>query len=212
MFADYWELGTPADPLIEDISESFGSTWEENPAGTLGDVAILAFEESALVSTAGGAAIMTEDPVIAENIETAMNPCYREIALPGMNAALGVVQLAQADRNLEKRRAIFDRYRYALMRTHHALFGISDVEYGMNGYGFVVILDSRPETVKQFALRYEVAVDFAFSNTVIGDNLEDFDRFPHAIPCVTRGMRFPLYPFLSSQEIGRIEKVIAHLP
>jgi dTDP-4-amino-4,6-dideoxygalactose transaminase len=188
-------------PLIEDITESFGSTWDDTTAGMSGDIVISAFEESSIVSTAGGAAIMTEDSLLAQRIESAIEPCYHEIALPGMNAALGVVQLSQMERNLEKRRAIFDRYRHALMKTRHALFGISHIEYGTNGYSFVVILDSKPEMVKQFALRYEVAIDLAFKNTVIGDNLEAYDRFPQAIPCVTRGVRFPLYPFLSSQDL-----------
>lgn len=199
-------------PIIEDITESFGSAYGEQKAGDIGSVVIAAFDESCLVSTAGGAAVMTREPEIAQQLETALEPFYRAIALPGMNAALGTVQLSHLARNLEKRRAIFNSYRYALMKTRHTLFGIQDIDFEINGFGFPVVLDSKPSTVQQFALRYEVATDFAFPETVIADALESFDQFPHAIPVATRAVRFPLYPFLTNQQITQIEKVISHLP
>lgn len=207
--SDWNALGIP---IIEDITESFGSVYEGRRAGSLGTVSVCAFEESCVVSTAGGAAIMTDDESVGKKIEELLSHSYPVIALPSMNAALGVVQLTQIDKNLQKRRAILDKYRYALMKTRHQQFGIKDIDFEINGHGFVVILDSKPAQAQQFALRYEVATALAFPDTVISDALESFDRFPQAIPCVTRGMVFPLYPFLSNQQIMQIEKVISHLP
>ena len=203
------ELGLP---VIEDITESLGSVYGNQKAGDIGSVVIAAFEESCLVSTAGGAAVMTNDPEITRRVEDALETIYGAIELPGMNAALGTVQLNHLERNLEKRRAIFNAYRYALMKTRHTLFGIKDIDFDINGHGFAVVLDSKPATVQQFALRYGVATDLAFPNTVISDGLDAFHQFPQAIPIITRGVRFPLYPFLSNQQIIQIEKVISHLP
>lgn len=199
-------------PIIEDITESFGSLYENRIAGDLGKVVVCAFEESGVVSTGGGAALLTQNQEIAERLERFIDPIYADIGLPNLNASLGIVQLLQMDRNLEKRRAIFTVYRNALMKTRHQLFGIHDIDFMMNGYGFVTILDSKPSLVQQFSLRYEVATEFAFPQCVISDQLESFDAFPNAIPYVSRGIRFPLYPFLSNQQITQVEKVISHLP
>ncbi len=199
-------------PIIEDITESFGSASENQKAGTLGTIVICAFEGTGLVSTAGGAAIMTGDDDVAEKMASLVEVELPYTTLPDMNAALGVVQLNQIEKNIQKRKAIFDRYRLSLMKGKHSLFGIKDIDYGNNGYGFVAVLDAKPALVQQFCLRNEVSTAFAFPHTVIHHTLESFDEYPNAIPCVTRGIRFPLYPFLTNQQIIQIEKIIAHLP
>ncbi len=199
-------------PIIEDITESFGSSYGGMKAGDVGDIVVCAFEESCVVSTAGGAAVMTNDDGIGSLLASYIDPLHSVIALPSMNAALGVVQLQQLEKNLQKRRAIFDKYRYALMKSRHSMFGIRDLDFDTNGHGFVVVLDSKPSQAIQFALRYEVDTALAFDDTLIGDAIDRFDLFPNAIPCVTRGVRFPLYPFLGIQQILQIEKVISHLP
>lgn len=199
-------------PIVEDITESFASVYNLRKAGSVGNIVVCSFEESCIVSTAGGSAILTDDAEIGASLETLLEYSYPYLALPSMNAALGVVQLSQLDKNLKKRRSILDTYRHALMKTRHTQFGIQDIDFEINGYGFVAILDSKPSIAQQFALRYEVATEMAFPQTVISDSLEAFDRFPYAIPCATRGVRFPLYPFLGNQQIIQIEKVISHLP
>jgi dTDP-4-amino-4,6-dideoxygalactose transaminase len=206
---DWKSLGIP---IIEDITESFGSVYGERTAGDIGDIVVCAFEEYCTVSTAGGAAISTSDRQLVTRIETALQPVFQYIELPGMNAALGVVQLAQMQKNLARRKVVYEKYRQSLMKTRHQLFGVKDIDFSNNGHGFVVVLDSKPSDVQQFALRYEVATSMAFVHTVISDQLDRFDLFPQAIPCVTRAIRFPLYPFLSNQQILQIEKVISHLP
>ncbi|MDD2297396.1 MAG: DegT/DnrJ/EryC1/StrS family aminotransferase [Sphaerochaetaceae bacterium] len=199
-------------PIIEDITESLGSSFEEQSAGNPKNIIICAFEGSGLVSTAGGAALMTQDDELAKKMAFLLEPQLPYTTLPDMNAALGVVQLLQIEKNIQKRKAIFDRYRFSLMKTKHTLFGIKDIDYASNGYGFVALLDAKPTLAQQFCLRHEVDTVLAFSQAVIKDNLDRFDLYPHAIACVTRALRFPLYPFLTNQQIVQIEKVLAHLP
>ena len=218
LYEPYGNIPSQADwdslqiPIIEDITESFGSMYDNRKGGDIGKICVCAFEESCVVSTAGGAALMSADAEVGERIEQLLAHSYSYIALPSMNAALGVVQLMQLEKNIVKRQSIFEKYRYALMKTPHHQFGIQDIEFSINGHGFVAILDSKPSIAQQFALRYEVATEFAFHDSVISDSLEAFDRYPNAIPCISRGIRFPLYPFLTNQQIIQIEKVISHLP
>lgn len=199
-------------PIIEDISESLGSTHGERSAGLIGDVIVCAFEESSVVSTGGGSIVYAKDSDFAKGIAESVDPLLPYIVMPGMNAALGVVQFEHMLRNIERRRAIHDRFRQALMRTRHRLFGITDIEFATNGHGFVAVLDAKPEEGRQFALRYEVATSLAFPLTVISDQTDRYDLYPHAIPCIHRAVRFPLYPFLSKEQVAQIEKVISHLP
>ena len=199
-------------PIIEDITESIGSVYGEDAPGKFGHLLICAFEESSVVSTGGGALVHASDPTYAEHLSSMLEPQRDLIGLPDMNAALGVVQLDHLKRNCALTRAIFDRYRQALMRTSHQLFGIRDIDFQGNGYGFVVVMEAKPDEGRKFALNYEVETEKAFPRTVSSQMLERFDLFPNAIPCMLRGIRFPLYPFLSKQHIIQIEKVISHLP
>jgi len=206
---EWRELGVP---VLEDITESFGSGEGDVRAGWIGDIVVCAFEESSVVSTGGGAAVLCKDPELASALGSLTAAVLPYIELSDMNAALGVVQLHHMEANLERRRMVFDRYRQALMRTRHQLFGIRDIDYRSNGHSFTVVLDTKPSEAEQFAFRHEVATARAFPDTLIATETDRFDRYPNAIPCVLRSMRFPLYPFLTNQQILQIEKVISHLP
>jgi perosamine synthetase len=199
-------------PIIEDISESIGSCYDEITAGTIGDVVVASFEEAAVVSTAGGATILTADEAIGKRLATLVAPDLPYVALADLNAALGVVQLGELRKNIEKRGAIFERYRLSLMKGKHTLFGINEIDYQSNGASFVVLLEAKAQQAQKFCLNNGVSVAFAFENRVIDDALERFDLYPQAIPAITRALRFPLYPFLTKEQVRQVEKVLAHLP
>lgn len=209
-FTRSWkELGIP---IIEDMTESLCSRYQERASGRDCDIAVCAFEESGIVSTAGGAAILCEETSLREKLDALISPeiVYQE--LPDMNAALGIVQIAHLNQHIERRRTVFRIYQQALLHTRHHLFGIPDIDYDTNGFGFAVVLDGRPEEAMQFALKYEVSIQRAFSQCVIKQELDRFDLYPNAIVCALRSVSFPLYPFLTNQQVAQVEKVISHLP
>jgi len=53
-------------PLIEDAAESLGSTYKGRPCGTFGDISILSFNGNKIITTSGGGALVTKDPLIKE--------------------------------------------------------------------------------------------------------------------------------------------------
>jgi dTDP-4-amino-4,6-dideoxygalactose transaminase len=199
-------------PIIEDITESICSSYQERKSGMDCDIAVCAFEESSLISTGGGCAILCKNAGMQEQLDALVADEISYSELPDMNAALGIVQLSLIQSNLEKRRSLFRTYQQTLLRTRHQLFGIPDIDYDTNGYGFTVVLDSRPEDAIKFALKYEVSMKRAFDRCLIREEVDRFDRYPNAIPCVLRSVSFPLYPFLTNQQVAQIEKVISHLP
>lgn len=199
-------------PIIEDVTESIGCAYGELGAGSFGDMLVCAFEENSVVSTGGGAVVHAREAHLATRLDALLEAKLPLVGMPDMNAALGVVQFEHLERNLGLRRSVHDRYRQALMRTKHRMFGIQDIDFTTNGHSFVVVMDSKPDEGRAFALKYEVETSLAFPDTVAKHQLDRFDLYPNALPCIMRGIRFPLYPFLGKQQVMQIEKVISHLP
>ena len=209
-FGKPWkDLGVP---IIEDITESLGSAYQDMKSGLCGDVAVCAFEESGIISTGGGAVILSKNPALQEKLDGLMAAEISYAEMSDMNAALGIVQLTLVEKYIARRRSLFRTYQQALMRTKHRLFGIPDIDYDTNGYAFTVVLDSKAEDVMKFALKYEITTERTFSGCLIGDQVDRFDLYPNALPCMMRAISFPLYPFLTNQQAAQIEKVISHLP
>ena len=199
-------------PVIEDVTQSIGSVYGSEKAGQRGSLVVAAFEEQDVISAAGGAAILTDDQAIKDAVNASLEGILSYLELPDLNAALGIVQCETFSEQLEKRRIFFRLYQKGLMKTHHKLFGISNPEFDINGYGFAVQLDSKIEEVMDFASRYQVSTKRTFAQCVGIDRTEDFDHFPVAIPYILRCISFPLYPFISQSDSDVLLKVISHLP
>ncbi len=114
-------------PIVEDAAESLGSTYQGKHAGTFGLTAAISFNGNKIVTTGGGGAILTDDPVLGKRAKhlttTAKRPhrwefYHDEIAwnyrLPNLNAALGSAQMEQLPRFVEQKRALAMRYQAAL--------------------------------------------------------------------------------------------------
>ena len=203
------ELGLP---VIEDISQSFGSVYADTvKAGMGGDIVISEFEENGVISTGGGAAAVSSDEKYIENLkkEAAIGSPY--VDLPDMNAALGIVQLAKADTLLMRRNELYRLFMQAQMKSGSKLFGSSSPSFFANGFGFSVIVNIKPDDAIEFAKKKEVSSRRTFSSSIGMRYQDKFDRFPNAIAPITRAISFPLYPFLSKSEIEVIKRVVSHL-
>ena len=120
--------------LVEDSTESLGSTVGGRHTGTFGIMGTLSFNGNKTITTGGGGAILTDDAQIAQRAKhlttTAKVPhrwafVHDEVAfnyrLPNINAALGCAQLEQLSGFLEAKRHLFERYRTAfsgVARSH----------------------------------------------------------------------------------------------
>ncbi len=112
--------------LVEDAAESLGSTCRGRHMGTFGLMGVLSFNGNKIITTGGGGAIITNDPVLAKHAKhlttTAKVPhrwnyVHDEIGynyrLPSINAALGCAQLEQLPSFLEDKRKLFECYQSA---------------------------------------------------------------------------------------------------
>lgn len=109
--------------LVEDAAESLGSTIGGRHMGTFGLLGTLSFNGNKTITTGGGGAILTNDPVLARRAKhlttTAKVPHrweYRHdevgynYRLPNINAALGCAQLEQLPAFVEAKRRLFELY------------------------------------------------------------------------------------------------------
>ena len=197
-------------PVIEDCSRSYGTTIGEQPAGSFGVFTILGLEEKDMLTAGGGAllyAMNRRDASVLRNNDDLPLECQ----LPDMNAAMALVQFKGAARHQEKRKAAADVYIQSSLRTRHKRFlQTDDIEY--NNYAFPLILETGMKDVKAYARKKEIAVEQAFAETIAATELIAPGLCPVASSLALRSALFPLYPRLSSSEIGKVAKLIATLP
>jgi perosamine synthetase len=109
--------------VVEDATESLGSTYRGRPCGGLGQVGVLSFNGNKIVTTGGGGAVVTDDATLARRAKhlttTAKVPhpwdfVHDEVGwnyrLPNVNAALGLAQLEQLPGFVAAKRQLARRY------------------------------------------------------------------------------------------------------
>lgn len=121
--------------LIEDAAESLGSYYKGQHTGTIGRLGTLSFNGNKIITTGGGGAILTNDPILAKTAKhlttTAKIPHpwrffhdqtgynYR---MPNINAALGCAQLEQLPKFIAAKRELAKKYSLAFERIKGVTF------------------------------------------------------------------------------------------
>ena len=197
-------------PVIEDISQSYGTVLGEGKVGSYGIFTILGLEERDMLTAGGGALLYSVNRRDASVLRNLGN-IPREYGLPDMNAAMAIVQFREGAKNLEKRKEIAQVYIRSGLRTRHKRFIQKDeVEY--NNYAFPLILETGMKDVKAYAKRKEIEVESAFENTPMGAGMVMQALCPESYSLSLRTVLFPLYPRLGAAEIEKIAKLIVTLP
>ena len=140
--------------LVEDAAESLGSTYQGRHMGTFGLMGALSFNGNKTITTGGGGAIITNDPVLAKHakhltttakVAHRWNYVHDEIGynyrLPNINAALGCAQLEQLSKFLEAKRRLFDRYHAAFANVPQVSIVAEPVDCRSNYWLQTLMLD-----------------------------------------------------------------------
>lgn len=142
--------------LIEDAAESLGSFYHGRHTGNVGALAALSFNGNKVMTTGGGGAILTNDPVLARRAKhlttTARVPhrwnfVHDEIGynyrLPNLNAALGCAQLEQVPGMIARKRRLAERYAEAFADVEGARFLTEPDESRSNYWLNTIVLDPK---------------------------------------------------------------------
>ncbi|MDR0525114.1 MAG: DegT/DnrJ/EryC1/StrS family aminotransferase [Spirochaetaceae bacterium] len=202
---DILKLGLP---VIEDISQSYGTLTEGKKIGSSGVFTILGLEERDILTAGGGALLYASNRRDASVLKNSGTP-PPEYGLPDMNAAMALVQFREAPKNLEKRREIAQVYTQAALRTRHKRF-IPQEEY--NCYAFPLILETGAKDVKAYAKQKEIEIESAFDHSILGIGGAEPELCPESYSLSLRTVLFPLYPRLRGKEIEQVAKLIGTLP
>ena len=148
--------------LIEDAAESLGSFYRGRHTGTFGKMGTLSFNGNKTITTGGGGAILTNDPVLAarakhitttskikhpwafEHDEVGFN--YR---MPNINAALGCAQLEQLPKFLDAKRRLFECYQMAFSNIPFISLMSEPEECQSNYWLQTLILDPSVESQRE---------------------------------------------------------------
>jgi dTDP-4-amino-4,6-dideoxygalactose transaminase len=201
------ELGIP---VIEDCSASYGSLLGEKKAGTFGAVSILGLEERDLLTAGGGALLFATEKRNAAALrnQPSLPPEY---GLPDMNGAMALVQIREAARNAEKRAEIARLYTDAALRGRHKRFTVPE-NFEPNNYAFPLVLETGMKDVTLYAKKKDIAVENAFTGTLIDSGLIANENYPAAYSLSLRTALFPIYPRLGTANASKVAKLIQTLP
>ena len=112
-------------PVVEDATESLGSTYKGQMAGNMGDVACFSFNGNKLITTGGGGMIVTDDQDSAKRarylttqakddpIEYVHDEIGYNYRLSNIQAAMGVAQMEQIGEFIAKKRSSARAYEKA---------------------------------------------------------------------------------------------------
>lgn len=104
--------------IIEDAAEMHGQTYKGRPCGSFGEISTFSFYPNKHITTGEGGMVVTDDPQIAERLRSLRNLCFKpeqrfvhdelgwNFRMTNLQAALGVAQLEQLDRFVERKRAM----------------------------------------------------------------------------------------------------------
>lgn len=151
--ADQYEI-----PILEDSAEALGSSYKGQKCGTFGDISIISFNGSKIITTSGGGAIITKSKVLKDKAiflatqskENAYYYQHNEIGynyrMSNVSAGIGRGQLQVLDDYVHLRRKIHDFYNDLFQEINGVyVFKVLNNDYFSN-YWLTTILVNPSET------------------------------------------------------------------
>ncbi|MHC5562333.1 DegT/DnrJ/EryC1/StrS family aminotransferase [Bacillus spizizenii] len=218
-------------PVIEDAAESLGTVYKGKQSGTFGRFGVFSFNGNKIITTSGGGMLVSDDEAAIEKArflasqarEPAVHYQHSEVGhnyrLSNILAGVGIAQLEVLDERVEKRRAIFTRYKNALghingvrfMPEHEA--GVSNrwlttltLDNGLSPYDAVQRLAE--ENIEARPLWKPLHTQPLFEPSLFYSH-EDTGSICEGL--FKRGICLPSGSNLTEEEQDRVIDVLAHL-
>jgi perosamine synthetase len=140
--------------IIEDAAEMHGQTYKGRPCGSFGDISTFSFYPNKHITTGEGGMVVTNDRALAERCRSLRNLCFKpeqrfvhdelgwNLRMTNLQAALGVAQLEQLDRFVQRKRAMGARYTRLLSGTPGVMLPLASTPDADNIYWvYPLVLD-----------------------------------------------------------------------
>lgn len=198
-------------PIIEDISQALGAHTGTRRLGSYGNYVILSLEPDGIITSGGGVLLMGKGKKETVNLSKPAEGYTSELLLPDFNAALGITQIRNVEKFIERRKEIASVFSRAVMQSRHRML-IQRGEGENIFFSFPVLLDSGMKDVQAYARKKGIETQPAFADSILADLADPERDWPAARSLLLRCLLFPLYPTLTKTGIQQIEKTLSTLP
>lgn len=207
--------------LIEDVAEAFGSKYRGQYAGSFGDISTFSFFGNKTITTGEGGMVVSNQRALIDRVaylkSQAISPAreywHDEIGfnfrMTNICAAIGVAQLEQADKILQKKRELAAWYQADLAET--SLIFQAGSQDTLNSYWMVSVLaknamerDRIRQHLKDAGI--ETRPLFYPAHTMPAFKTNDF--YPVAESLSSRGLNLPSYPSLTREQVAYISSKV----
>ena len=159
-------------PIIEDAAEAIGSTFNDKPLGTFGDLGVFSFNGNKIITTSSGGALISKNTSFIKKAkflatqarEDSPHYEHKEIGynyrMSNVCAAIGLGQLEVLNKRVEKRRYIYDYYKNKLSEIKQIKFLDELPGYVSNRWLTTILFEEgaviKRETVRLNLLKYNI--------------------------------------------------------
>ncbi len=204
-------------PIVELVSEGYGGYIGDRLAGSFGECTVVGLEPEHILTSGGGAVCVVGKKRHYDSLRALCTT--DDDALPDMNAALGLAQLGELPRFIEKRRETLARYHRSLARTRNRTFLQAEDGECVHS-AFPVRIAASPVDVQKYSDQHGVRTGRLGTGTALDVVRSDASRnqevfsgtVTNAISLAGSTVVFPLYPAMRGDEIKRVERVLGTLP
>jgi perosamine synthetase len=208
---DYSELYELSVPVIEDISQAFGTEINDAPIGSGATITVASFEPTMIVTTGHGGIVMTGNSKLYSTMRDLRgnreNCIHFDYTMTDFQAAMGITQLLKLKGLLRRRREIAKHYNDAVRRTTHKAPYTFNENFAFQS--FPVIFDAPGDKI----VKYWRKIGIELLNPIKTPlhlllDLRGLD-FPNSDRMSKKVFSLPIYPTLTKKEIEKISRALA---
>ena len=197
-------------PVIRDVSSTAVSLRERDDDGE-DAFTFVRTEYCDPITTGGGAVVLAGGMKYRRLVKPVVEELSMEMRMPDINAALGLVQVQNAEALHGHRAEIFDLLSQGLMKSKHRSFS-SGTENDVVPTAFPVVIDTGMNEVRQYALKNGVQTENAFASSPFARLQAEEVDCPVAASLALRTILFPLYPSMGRKNTELLVRVLSTLP
>jgi len=206
--------------LIYDAAHAFGVEYENRPLLSCGHISTLSFHATKVYQTGEGGAIVSDDDRIVEQLTLIRNHGIKsetEVVIPGTNAkmnelqaAMGLCNLENIERDIESRKTIYERYKKKLSPNGLRFQEITASKYNYSYMPIYVDSIEKKERLHLELLKrgitprqyfYPLTADYDYFKR---DRRTKNNSLPKARDVSRRILCLPIYPSLDIKAVDSI--------
>jgi perosamine synthetase len=200
--------------LLEDAAQSLGSRWHGRHLGTFGEIGSFSFSAPKVITTGQGGVLVTDDDALIERVRKVRDfgrvrdGVDEHVALgfnfkfTDLQAVVGLAQMAKLPWRVERKKAMFARYRAELADVPEVTFLPTDLE--ATAPWFIDVLVDDPRGLREHLHARGIGSRPFYPPIHTQAPYREAGRYPVAESISRRGLWLPSSSFLDDATIARI--------